>query len=146
MLKELLDKGRYSFHQGFSTWEEAVAAACKPLLEEAVIEPAYIQAIIKGIKEYGPYIVIAPQICIPHAQEGQGVNQTAVCFMKTEETVHFSDDPEHDARLFFVLASTNNDLHMKNLMELVNLISDQEVVDKLLNAKTVEELQALVTV
>ena len=31
MLKELIEKGRYSFHDGFDNWEDAVKAACAPL-------------------------------------------------------------------------------------------------------------------
>ena len=116
-LKELIDKKRYSFHEGFENWEDAVAAACKPLIEDGAIDQTYVDAIIANVKKYGPYIVIAPNICIPHAQEGVGVNETAICFMKTNKPVHFSDDPEHDAKLFFVLASTDNEKHLQNLIK-----------------------------
>lgn len=145
MLKELIDKKRYSFHEGFDNWEEAIEAACEPLIEEGIIENSYVESIIRNIKKFGPYIVIAPNICIPHAQEGiEGVNDTAICFMKSETPVHFSDDPEHDARLFFVLASTNNELHMKNLVSMVELIEDESVVEKLLESNKVEDLQKLI--
>ena len=143
MLKQLIDKNRYSFHEGFDTWEEAVQAACVPLIEQNAIDKSYVDEIITSIKKHGPYIVIAPNICIPHAQEGKGVNETAICFMKTEKPVHFSDDPEHDAKLFFVLASTNNELHMKNLTDMVGLIENEATVEKLLEAKKVEDLIAL---
>ena len=113
MFKELVDKKRYSFHTSFSTWQDAVKAACQPLLLDGTIEPSYPDEIIKKVTELGPYIVIAPNICIPHAQEGVGVNDTAICFMKTDIPVHFSSNPEHDARLFFVLSSTDNNIHLK---------------------------------
>lgn len=145
MLKELIEKKRYSFHEGFENWEEAIEAACQPLVKEGVIENSYIESIIRNIKKFGPYIVIAPNICIPHAQEGiEGVNDTAICFMKTEKPVHFSDDSEYDAKLFFVLASTNNELHMQNLVNMVGLIEDQSVVEKLLESKSVEDLVTLI--
>lgn len=143
MLQELIEKKRYSFHEGFDTWEEAVHAACVPLIEQNAIDKLYVDEIIGSIKKHGPYIVIAPNICIPHAQEGKGVNETAICFMKTEKPVHFSDDPEHDAQLFFVLASTDNERHMQNLMNMVNLIENEANVEKLLRAKTVEDLKVL---
>lgn len=144
MLKEIIEKKRYSFHKGFEKWEDAVEAACKPLIEEGVIEEEYVSSIVSSIKNFGPYIVIAPNICIPHAQEGKGVNETAICFMRTEEPVHFSDDPEHDARLFFVLASTDNERHMQNLVNMVGLIEDEGVVEKMINSISVEDLKALV--
>ena len=64
--------------------------------------------------------------------------------MRTEEPVHFSDDPEHDARLFFVLASTDNERHMQNLVNMVGLIEDESVVEKMINSTSVEDLKALV--
>ena len=64
--------------------------------------------------------------------------------MRTEEPVHFSDDPEQDAKLFFVLASTNNEKHMKNLVDMVELIENQVVVEKLINSESVEDLKAII--
>ena len=145
MFKELVEKKRYSFHEGFDTWQEAVRAACQPLLADGTIEPEYPEAIIAKVEELGPYIVIAPDICIPHAQEGVGVNDTAVCFMKTERPVSFSDDGEHDARLFFVLASTNNAIHLQNLSEMAETLSDEDFVARLLQAKSPEDLIKLET-
>lgn len=144
MLQELIDKKRYSFHEGFDTWEEAIQASCKPLIDDKSIEHNYVEAIISNVKKYGAYIVIAPNICIPHAQEGVvGVNETAMCFMRTKNPVHFSDDPEQDARLFFVLASTDNEVHLQNLSSMVGLIEDDAVVDKLLEAECREDLEAI---
>ena len=147
MLQGLIDKKRYSFHEGFDTWEEAIEASCKPLIEDGAIESAYVDAIIGNVKKYGPYIVIAPNICIPHAQEGVvGVNETAMCFMRIKNPVHFSDNLEVDARLFFVLASTDNEVHLQNLSNMVGLIEDESVVEKLLEAESKEDLDAIVEI
>ena len=143
MFKEMVEKKHYTFQQGFDDWKDAVRAACQPLLADGTIEDIYPEEIIKKVEELGPYIVIAPDICIPHAQEGLGVHETAISFMKTETPVRFADDGEHDARLFFVLASTDNAVHLKNLGDMAEALSDDELVAKLLKAKTPEELAAL---
>jgi PTS system ascorbate-specific IIA component len=143
MFKELLEKKRYSFHQGFENWEDAIAASVKPLIDEGVALPEYVDEIISSVKKHGPYIVIAPNICIPHAQEGKGVKDTAICFMKTDQPVHFSDSSEHDAQLFFVLASIDNEKHMENLMELVAFLEDENIVKQLLNAQSYEDIKNL---
>ena len=119
-------------------------AACTPLVLQKAIEEEYSDLIIQSIKKHDPYIVIAPKIAIPHAQEGKAVNETSICFMKTNTPVSFGDSEEYDAQLFFVLASVDNEVHLKNLMKMVELISDEEVVDKLLNAKSVEDLKKLI--
>lgn len=141
MLKELVEKKRYSFHEGFDDWRDAVRAACQPLIDDGSIKTIYPDEIIKKVEELGPYIVIAPNLCIPHAQEGVGVNETAMCFMKTEKPVHFDpNDPEKDARVFVVLASTDNNIHLQNLALLVETMSDEEKFEKILEAKTPDDL------
>jgi PTS system ascorbate-specific IIA component len=143
MFKELLAKKRYCFHQGFSTWQEAVTAACQPLLAEGAITEEYIAAIIKNVTELGPYIVIAPDLCIPHAQEGHGVNETAISFMRTAEPVNFGEGAEYEARIFFVLASVNNDAHMKNLQAMVEAVSDPDQFELMLAATQASDLEQL---
>lgn len=143
MFPQLIEAKRISFHQGFDKWEDAIAASCAPLLGQGVVEQSYIDLIINNVNELGAYIVIAPNICIPHAQEGAGVHETAVCFMKTEQPVKFSDDPDQDAHLFFAFSSVNNDDHLENLNAVVELLADEENMQKLLAAKSVEDLRQL---
>ena len=63
--------------------------------------------------------------------------------MKTEQPVSFSDDGEHDARLFFVLASTDNARHLENLSEMADMLSDEEFVAKLLACHKPADLEKL---
>ncbi|MBQ2137649.1 MAG: PTS sugar transporter subunit IIA [Selenomonas sp.] len=141
MFKEFVEKKHYSFHEGFDGWRDAVRAACAPLLADGTIEKEYPEIIIEKVEELGPYIVIAPNICIPHAERGRGVNDTAMCFMKTEKPVSFDpNDPDKDARIFVVLAATDDEVHLNNLMALSETLSDEDIVAKVLEAKTPEDL------
>ena len=144
MFKEIVEKKHFSFHEGFDDWRDAVRAACAPLLSDGTIEKEYPEIIIQKVEELGPYIVIAPNICIPHAERGRGVNDTAMCFMKTEKPVSFDpNDPDKDARIFVVLAATDDEVHLNNLMQLSETLSDEAIVDKLLQAKTWDDLLAV---
>ncbi|MDY4697827.1 PTS sugar transporter subunit IIA [Selenomonas sp. WCA-380-WT-3B 3/] len=141
MFKEFVETKHYSFHEGFADWRDAIRAACAPLLADGTIEKEYPEIIIEKVEELGPYIVIAPNICIPHAERGRGVNGTAMCFMKTEKPVSFDpDDPDKDARIFVVLAATDDEVHLSNLMALSETLSDEDIVAKVLAAKTPEDL------
>jgi PTS system ascorbate-specific IIA component len=141
MFKEFVEKKHYSFHEGFDDWRDAVRAACAPLLADGTIEKEYPEIIIEKVEELGPYIVIAPNICIPHAERGRGVNDTAMCFMKTEKPASFDpNDPDKDARIFVVLAATDDEVHLNNLMALSETLSDEDIVAKVLEAKTPEDL------
>ena len=144
MIKELIEKDRVLFAESFDRWEDAVRAGAQPLLRDGAIEDAYVGSMIDCINKYGPYIVIAPDVAMPHAQGGgTGVNETSMSFMKVAKPVHFSDSPEHDARLLFVLASTDSDSHLDLLQALVEEISDEEFMAKLLEVNDMEGLKTL---
>jgi putative PTS system, ascorbate-specific IIA component sgaA len=143
LFKEFVAQKHYSFHEGFDDWRDAIRAACAPLVMDGTIQKEYVSYIIEKVEELGPYIVIAPEICIPHAERGRGVNRTAMCFMKSETPVRFHEDGEHDARIFVVLAAADDEEHIQNLMELSERLSDEETVAKLLVATTPEDLLAI---
>ena len=143
MFKEFVAQKHYSFHEGFDDWREAIRAACAPLVADGTIQKEYVSYIIEKVEELGPYIVIAPEICIPHAERGRGVNRTAMCFMKSETPARFHEDGEHDARIFVVLAAADDEEHIQNLIELSERLSDEETVAKLLAATTPEDLLAI---
>ena len=80
-------------------------------------------------------------LVVDRIQQPDAANGTAMCFMKTEKPVSFDpDDPEKDARIFVVLAATDNEVHLSNLMALSETLSDEDIVAKVLAAKTPEDL------
>lgn len=145
LLKDLVEQNHICFAQSFTSWEDAVWAACKPILDDDTIQPTYVQTMIDSVKKFGPYIVFAPHIAMPHAQQGAaGVNRTAISFMKVETPVVFeAGNPEKDAELFFVLASQNPDQHMANMEKLAMALMLPDFTEKMLTVTCVEDLLAL---
>lgn len=147
LFEQLIAANRVVFAEKFDSWEAAVRAGAQTLLRDGAIEEAYVVAMIECIRKYGPYIIIAPDVAMPHAQGGgAGVRETALAFMKVTQPVHFSDNPEHDARLFFVLASTDSDSHLDLLQALVEEISDEQFLARLLSVDSLPALKSLVGV
>lgn len=142
MLKDFVKNKHTAYHQSFKTWEEAVQASCEVLLKDNTITQDYVNSVIKCVKDFGPYIVIAPMIAMPHSTEGAvGVNDTKISFMKVEEPVHFKeDDPSYDAKLFFTLASINHEQHLKNIVSLSEMLMNDTIVEELLKATCDEDL------
>ena len=142
LLKELVEKKLTCYEQSFADWKEAIRANGQPLIREGYIEDAYLDAVIACVEKYGPYIVIAPNIAMPHSTEGApGVLKTGIGFMKVEQPVHFDpNDPEKDARLFFMLASNDSDAHLNNMMQLADMLSNDDLVNDLLEAKNDEDV------
>lgn len=145
MLREFVDKRHYLFVDKIDTWQEAVRLSCKPLEQDGTVDESYAQSIIDCITKYGPYIIIMPDVAMPHSQENaKGVNNTAISFMKVEVPVHFDlEDPDKDARLFFTLASCDSKQHLENLKNLSQMLMNEDLVKELAEATTPEDLLAI---
>ena len=142
LLKELVENKLTSYQEGFENWKDAVVANGEVLKKEGYIEDEYVDAVIACIEKYGPYIVIAPNIAMPHSTEGApGVLKTGIGFMKTEQAVHFDpNDPEKYARLFFMLASNDSEAHLNNMMQLADMLSNDDLVADLLECHNDEDV------
>lgn len=145
MLKEFVEKNHFKFAKEAKDWQDAIRMSCESLEADGTVEANYKEDIIKCVEKYGPYIVIVPNVAMPHSQEGAaGVNKTAIGFMRLENPVSFDEnDPEKDAQLFFTLASCNSKQHLENMSKLSEMLSNEELLEELAKAETPEELVKL---
>ena len=146
MLKEIVEKGYFSFKQEFNSWEDAIKASYQPLLDNNIVEDCYVDAVIECVHKYGPYIVIVPGIAMPHSTEGaQGCHGTAISFMKVEKEVDFDpNDEDKKARLFFSLAAIDHQQHLENIQALMDTLMNEEIVEALNNATSVSDLKEII--
>ena len=117
MLRDFVENKHYKFAEEAKDWRDAIRMSCESLEADGTVEANYKEDIIACVEKHGPYIVIMPNVAMPHSQEGAtGVHKTAIGFMKLEKPVSFDEnDPEKDAQLFFTLASCNPDQHLNNI-------------------------------
>ena len=145
LLSQMLDAGHINFKERCADWQSAIRAGCEPLVATGTVEASYADEIIACIEKYGPYIVIAPDIAMPHSQENaKGVHKTAISFMKVNEAVAFDvNDREKDARLFFTLASQNHEQHLENMSMLATMLDNEVLIAELLTAQNINDLRAI---
>lgn len=144
MLNELLTEDKIQFIDKAENWESALQYAAQPLLNDHSISQGYIDTMIHNVHSMGPYIVIAPEIALPHARPEAGVNKLSMSFLQLKQSCSFSDKPEHQVRLIFVLAAIDNESHLKALSQLSSMLSDQSNLEKLLSAKTADDVVKII--
>ncbi|MCI6812917.1 MAG: PTS sugar transporter subunit IIA [Lachnospiraceae bacterium] len=142
MLRDFVESRHYKFAQSASDWREAIRMSCESLEADGTVDETYKEEIIACLEKYGPYIVIMPNVALPHSQEGaKGVNKTAIGFMKLEEPISFEEgDSQKEAQLFFTLASCDSNQHLNNMMRLSEMLMNEDIVKALEKAKTPEDL------
>lgn len=131
------------FFDKAANWEEAVQLSADPLLKGGEITQGYIDGMIQSVKDHGPYIVIAPNIALPHARPETGSVKIGFSFMKLEEPISFEEDGSADAQLFIALSCVDADTHLEMLQSIVMVLSDQEKHDALFAATSKEEVMTI---
>lgn len=141
LLHRILENKLTCYYEEFENWQDAIKGCGVPLKREGYSTDEYISAIIDCVEKYGPYIVIAPNVAIPHSTENaSGALKTGIGFMKVEKAVEFDkDDRGKDARLFFTLVSTNHEEHLTNIMELSETLMNDDLLKDLLEVKNDED-------
>ncbi|MGF7060473.1 PTS sugar transporter subunit IIA [Brassicibacter mesophilus] len=121
-------------------WKDAVRKAGDLLLSSDTIEERYIDAMIEKVKDLGPYIVIAPQIAMPHARPEDGVKRTSIAIMTLENGVNFGHEKNDPVKLLIALAAVDNKAHIEALAKLMEVLGDQKKLDNILDSKSSKEL------
>ncbi|QKS72568.1 PTS sugar transporter subunit IIA [Paenalkalicoccus suaedae] len=141
MLQDLL-KGNIHFKEGIPTWEESIKVAAEPLLTKKHITEDYVRDMIQNVEENGSYIVIAPEIAMPHAQNQGSVLQTGISFLKLEDSVMYPEDKA--VKVLFVLAAEDSDGHLDLISDLSSLLIDDDVMEQLKQCTTEEQVLELI--
>ena len=139
MSLEILSADKVQIKEQVDNWEQGIALAAQPLLNQDYFEQSYITSMIDSVKKLGPYIVIAPEIAIAHARPNDEVNKIGLSLLKLNQHINFSEEG-HYASLIFVLSAVDNEGHLEILRHLATTLGDQEVVKQLLKAQEVKDI------
>ena len=141
-LKKLYEGNLISIRDGFGTWQEAVKASILPMVQQNMVTAAYGDEIIRSVDEFGPYIFLAPHICMPHCKAFAEVKKSGACLMKVNRPVcPDASDPSMSAELFFAIAGTDSGQHLDCIQDLMEILDDDETVQALLKVQSMDDLK-----
>lgn len=140
MINEFVKLENIAVNVKADCWKEAVRKAGQLLLSSDCIEERYIDAMIEKVTELGPYIVIAPQIAMPHARPEDGVKQTSIAIITLENGVNFGHEKNDPVKLLIALAAIDSTAHIEALANLMDILGNEEKLNNILNSKTSKEL------
>ncbi len=137
MLKDSLI-GNITLKEKIPDWRQAIRTAAQKLLEKEYIEDKYIGKMIENIEKLGPYIILSDDVAMPHSRPEDGVKKTGISLLKLDEGVDFGENSS--IRLIFILAAKDSNSHIDMITELVNMLQDDEKLNRVLNSKTENEI------
>lgn len=123
--QSLIENDSIELNASADNWREAIKIGTDMLIASGAILPTYHEAIIRSVEELGPYIVIAPNLALPHARPENGVVKTAFALVTLDTPIHF-DGEEEPVDVLFTLAGSSSDEHMEGLMEVTKVLDDPD--------------------
>lgn len=120
---------------------QAIQKAGDLLVNQGYVEPQYIDAMKQSYDKNGPYIVIAPEIAIPHARPEDGVSEASVSMVQLEEPVVFGSKANDPVSLVFALGASNSDEHLELLKKLMVLLENKDTIAQLKTVSSYDQIK-----
>ncbi|MDD3948843.1 MAG: PTS sugar transporter subunit IIA [Anaerolineaceae bacterium] len=143
-LTDLLRPNLIAVNVHVKDWQEAVRESGRLLVEDQAVEPRFVDAMIEVVKEFGPYIVLAPGFAMPHAKAEAGCLKTSMSLITLKEPVEFGNPENDPVYVVAALTAKDHNEHIGALSQLADVLSNDTVVDELVAANSVEEILAIV--
>ncbi|WP_305839575.1 PTS sugar transporter subunit IIA [Photobacterium leiognathi] len=146
--QSLIENNSIALQASATTWEQAIKIGTDMLIASGAIQSSYHDAIIQSVKTLGPYIVIAPQLALPHARPENGVNRTAFALVTLQQPIVF-DGEDEPVDVLITLAGSSSDEHMEGLLEVTQIIDDEESdtgvdLDKLRRCRSADDVYRVI--
>ena len=121
-------------------WPEAVQVAGALLLDAGAVEPRYIDAMKATIREFGPYVVIAPGIALPHARPEDGVMRPGLALVTLAPAVEFGHAENDPVDVVVAFAAVDKESHLTALKQLAGILADAAALQRIRAATSHREL------
>lgn len=145
MILDLLTPKTIKTKVSAGDWKEAGRVVGQMLVDVDGAEPGYTDAMIKAVEDMGPYIVLAQGVALFHARPEDGAKSICLSLATLDEGVSFGAGDKDPVKLALALGATDNQSHLNLLRELVTIIGDSDLVEKIVEASSGEEVLDLIT-
>jgi mannitol operon transcriptional antiterminator len=140
VLKDLLTEKTIKLNVKASNWEEAIRIGGELLVKNGFVEQRYVEAMVKNVKELGPYIVIAPGIAMPHARPEDGVKKICMSLITLKEPVKFGNTDNDPVKIAVTIGAIDHHTHLQALSQLIELFTNKNNVNKIISGSDVAQV------
>ncbi|MCH5463938.1 BglG family transcription antiterminator [Levilactobacillus tujiorum] len=143
-LDELIPAENIQIVDGDLKWDAAVHQLFRPLEKRDIVQSRYADQIIKTTIKRGPYMVIKEGVMLAHAKPEDGVNKLGMSLLILKKPVELNIKGQvRKLRVLFGLAPVDREIHMRALGQLLALLQNNILYQKLLVANEVAQIQQI---
>lgn len=140
MLKDLTSEKLIRLNIEAKDWQDAIRKSAQPLIDENKVKESYVDDMIAGVIENGPYIVITKNVAMPHARPESGAMESAIGIATLKTPIEFGNDANDPVKYVFCLSAKDNMAHLNALSELAGLFEDDKFYQLLDTTENPEEI------
>lgn len=126
---EITDKNT-KFDIEVKDWKEAILETGRLLEISGYANEDYKYNIIKDVKNYGSYIMISPNVVIPHTRPENGALKIGCSIITIKNDIYFDDNKQDPIKVLIGFTAIDNKNHLDMLKKIINII-EKGLVDKL---------------
>ena len=139
-MSEIIKKEAILLDYKAESWEEAVLEAGTLLCESGLAEMEYAEQMVKTVKDYGAYMIVAPGFAMPHANAEYGAKGTGISFLRLKDTVVFPNKEDNPVKVLIAVVANDKQLHLQTFGRIAEKILDAGSREKLLVSENVDEI------
>jgi PTS system ascorbate-specific IIA component len=140
MLENYLTKDVIKVNVKAANWEEAVRTGGELLVNAQKCRPEYVDAMVRTVRELGPYMVLAPGLALAHARPEDGTLAVGLSLITLAEPVEFGSKVNDPVKVVISFCAVDRDGHVEVLKALAEFLRIEENQVLLREAVTVDEL------
>lgn len=145
MLETWLEPQCVSLHNTTNDYRDAIKIGGDLLVAAGKATDSFVDRMISAVDEFGPYMVIAPGIAVPHARPEDGALAVGLSLVTLDTPVNFGNPENDPVSMVICLCSTDSSSHLDALARLVGLLEDSDNVNAILAAKNVPEVMEIIS-
>ncbi|WP_137598013.1 BglG family transcription antiterminator [Paucilactobacillus kaifaensis] len=144
-LANLITKNHITCLQNPMSWHKALITAFKPLSDEHIVAPEYVDKIISLTKENGPYMNLGNGVFLAHATPNDGVHDLGLSLLISKYPIKIETNghPENDVTIIIGLAPIDQESHLGALAQLLQKLQNYEWLNQLKQVNSVSQAKHL---
>ena len=139
-MSEIIKKEAILLDYETESWEEAVLQAGTLLNKSGLAEMRYAEQMVKTVKEYGAYMIVAPGFAIPHANAEFGAKGTGISFLRLKDSVVFPNKEDNPVKVLIAVVADDKELHLQTFGKIAEKILDANSREKLITSENIDEI------
>ena len=144
MIKDILVEDVIATDVEVSDWYAAVKACGDLLVKANRVKPEYISTMIAVVEEFGPYMILVPEVIFFHGRPGALVNSLGLSLITLKKPIFFREFAYQKISCAFGFGAVDAKSHLDLLADLSSLLQDKKFIELITHNGKKEDIMELI--